>query len=89
MGILSESLRRVCLFSDLAGVWANSYWTFAFIYDSVEMGPYQQGFTDRWRVNEMEKVESRIGCYHVIKNKTCAYIHWLLPKLYVVIAELF
>ena len=77
------------LFSDLAGVWANNYWTFGFISDSVAIVPYQQGFPERWRSNGMEKVESKITCYHVIKNKTCAYMRWLLPKLYVVIAELF
>ena len=48
VGRFSESLRRVYLFSDLAGVWANSYWTFAFISDIVAIVPYQQGFPERW-----------------------------------------
>ena len=81
------------LFSELAGVWANNYWTFAFISDSVEMAPYQrtnrEEFPERWQANGMEKVESKITCSHVIKNKTCAYMCWLLPRLYVVLAELF
>ena len=47
-----------------------------------------EGFQERWRANGMEKVESKITCYHVIKNKSCAYMHWLLPKLYVVTVEL-
>ena len=79
------------LFSDLAGVWANNCWTFAFISDSIEMAPYQQanrGIPREVASKGMEKVESKIT-YHVIKNKMWAFMQWLLPKLCVVTEELF